>query len=392
MSIRMLAAAQQEKMAAWRHQIHQNPELGFQETKTTDLVKQVLSQAGVAIRPLDTPTGVLGVLSGEQGPGPVLVLRADLDALPMQEENNVPYRSQTANVMHACGHDGHTAILLGTANILASLKEKLCGEIRFLFQPAEETLYGAKQMIAAGVLDDPPADCVVGLHGSPLAEVGQMAIRRGPVMASADMVVITFSAAGGHGAYPHRTQDPIVAAGHFITAVQSIVSRQVNAVDSAVVSICSLEGGSAFNIIPTEAILKGTVRTLNESVREQMPQMLEQKAAGIAQAFGCNWQVEYTRGVPSVHNDSAVVDHLVAAGHKVLGPENVVFPPDPLMGSEDFAFYMEKVPTSAFFQLGFVRPGCPPPNLHNSHFDFDDDSLPAGAAVLSQFAADMLTR
>ena len=392
MRIRTLAEAKQPEMAAWRHQIHQNPELGFQEQKTTAFVKKVLKQADISMRPLGTPTGVLGILRGEQGPGPVVVLRADLDALPMQEENDVPYASHTANVMHACGHDGHTAILLGTAHILASLKSQLRGEVRFLFQPAEETLHGARQMIEAGVLDDPPADYIAGLHGSPLAEIGQMAIRRGPVMASADMAVITFSAAGGHGAYPHRTRDPILAAGHFITAVQSIVSRQVNAVDSVVVSICSLESGSAFNIIPRQAVLKGTVRTLNESVRQGIPNMLEEKAAGIAQAFGCDWQLEYTQGVPAVQNDASVVDQLVEAGQIVLGPENVVFPPDPLMGSEDFAFYMEKVPKSAFFQLGFVRPGQPAPNLHNSHFNFDDGALVPGAAVLSQFAADMLTR
>jgi len=239
-------------------------------------------------------------------------------------------------------------------------------------------------------LESPPADYVMGLHGSPLAEVGQVAVLRGPVMASADMFTVTFSADGGHGAYPHRTRDPIVAAGHFITSVQEIVSRQVNTLDSAVVSVCAVEAGTAYNIIPKNAVLKGTIRTLREEVRGEMEARLQEKVEGVAKTFGCQWNLDFIHGIPSVSNDDAMVDRLYRAAGTVLGNENVVDPVRPLMGSEDFAFYGEIVPQSLFFQLGFVEPGEPIIHLHNSKFDFNDKALVPGASVFCQFVWDLL--
>ena len=245
-------------------------------------------------------------------------------------------------------------------------------------------------MIEAGVLNDPPADYVMGLHGSPLANVGQVAVLRGPVMASADMFTATFTADGGHGAYPHRTRDPIVAAGFFITAVQEIVSRQVNTLDSAVVSICAVEAGTAFNIIPKKAVLKGTIRTLDKAVRSQMESRIREKVEGVAKTFGCGYELDFVDGIPSVGNDDEMVDRLYAAGAKVVGEDNVIDPIRPLMGSEDFAFYGEIVPQSLFFQLGFVEPGVEPIHLHNTKFNFNDGALVPGAAVFSQFVYDLL--
>ncbi len=379
-----------EAMTLWRHQIHSQPEVGFQEFKTTKFVEEELKRAGITLRSLNTGTGVLGVLKGERGPGPVVVLRADMDALPMQEETGLPYASQNPGVMHACGHDGHTATLLGTAHALAAIKEQLCGEVRFLFQPAEETLAGAQGMIEAGVLDDPPADYIAALHGSSGLNLGQVTALRGPAMASADKFTVTFTAAGGHGGYPHQTRDPILTAAHFVTAVQEIVSRQVNALDSAVVSVCAVEAGTAFNIIPRNAVMRGTIRTLNKAVRDQMEDRLREKAAGVAATFGCDYEVDFVPCVPPVVNDSAMVDRLYAAVENVLGPNSIVETTLPVMGSEDFALYSEKVPKSLFFQIGILEPGTEPIYGHNSRFDYHDGALVPGAAVFCQLVWDLL--
>ena len=369
-----------------RRTIHRNPELGFQEKETTALVRKELSSLGVILAPLVLETGVVGLLHGTgMGPGTVTALRADMDALPIEERTALAHASRIPGVMHACGHDGHVAMLLGAARLLAERKEAFSGTVKFLFQPAEELLTGAPKLMESGCLENPAVDRLVAVHGWPDLDVGKIGIYPGPYMASADRFEICVQGAGGHGGYPHRTRDPIIAAAHMVVALQSIISRETNPLDQAVISVCTLSAGQAFNVIPDQALLGGTVRCLEEQVRAGLREKMRRVVENAPRAFGCEGRLDWTGLVPALVNDPETSRMISEAAEAVLGLGCVERLPGPVMGSEDFAAYLEQVPRGALFRVGLRRAGREVRPLHNSGFDFNDEALSIGASVLAGF-------
>ncbi len=378
----ILAATQRilPEIVGIRRHLHRNPELSGYEKETAALIANHLTAWGVEeVQAGVGGHGVTGVL-GKSLDGPMLALRADMDALPIQETGGLPYQSCKAGVMHACGHDGHTATLLGAAHVLAEMQEQLTRPIKFLFQPAEETIGGAESMIAAGVLEN--VGSVIALHGWPNLEIGQIGLRSGPMMASADTFDLTVRGSGGHAAYPHTSVDPIVVGSHIVQALQTIASREISPLDSVVVTVTQFHAGTAYNVIPSTAELKGTVRCLNNTVRDEMPARMERIVAGVCAAFRADYTLTYERGTPVVVNDDAVIARIEAAGAEVLGAENVTYLETPTMGAEDFAFYLEKVP-GAMFRLGV---GTEVTALHTPTYNFSDGALPHGIALLARLA------
>ena len=364
-----------------RHYLHRNPELSGEERETAALVAQQLRQWGIEDIQIDIAGhGVTGILRGKDADAPMLALRADMDALPIHETSALPYASCKPGIMHACGHDGHTATLLGTAAILAELQEQLPRSVKFIFQPAEETTGGADAMVAAGVLEGVGA--IVALHGWPHLEIGKIGIRPGPMMASADIFDITIKGKGGHAAYPHTTIDPIVIGSQIVTAFQTIASRAISPLDSVVVSVTQFHAGTAYNVIPGTADLRGTVRTLSNAVRIQIPEQMERIANGICAAFGAECEFHYASGTPVVVNDTGLISQIEAIGAAVLGQENVVYLETPTMGAEDFAFYLAHVP-GAMFRLGV---GKEVSALHTPTYNFSDEALPYGIEMFSEIA------
>jgi len=369
-----------------RRQIHQHPELGFEEIETTALVRRELERMGVEVAHLAAETGVMGIIKGEkEGSDMVTALRADMDALPVVEQTGLSYASQNKGVMHACGHDGHTATLVGAAKLLSSMRDRFSGTVKLLFQPAEEALGGAKSMVEAGVLENPEVDTVVALHGWPGVETGRIGVFSGPYMASADKFTVKVVGKGGHGAYPHRLSDPVLPAAHAVVAFQDIVSREIDALDHVVISVCSLNGGKAFNVIPEEVVFIGTVRCQKERVRESIAGRMDRIMSGISTTFGCGYELDYVDGVPPLINDPDTIDLVVEAAKAALGEGYVVQLDRPAMSSEDFSIMINHVNHGAFFRLGLTDPGDDPKVLHNDHFDFNDEALPTGIAVLTQF-------
>ena len=379
------AQAQQESLTAIRRHLHQHPEIGFEEAETTALIKRELEKLHVEIAPLSIPTGVLGIIRGTKpGIGKVIALRADIDALPIQEQTGVPHASARAGVMHACGHDGHTAVLLGVARLLSEMRDQFSGTVKLLFQPAEERLTGATSMIAAGVLENPVPEMILALHGGTETPLGKVGVWSGPFMASADQFSVTVTGAGGHAAYPHRNRDPLLAAAHAVVALQSIVSREIDAVDKAVLSVCQFHAGAAFNVTPEEAVINGSVRCHDPKVRASMPERIDRIVGGIVGGLNCSHKLEYNFGIPAVANDPAVMESFRQAAGDVLGPDNLFALERPLMGSEDFAFFLEKIPAGGIFRLGLGT--APGRILHNPRFDFPDEALAKGVAAMTAFA------
>jgi len=375
-----------EELTKIRRHIHQNPELGFEEFKTTQLVKQKLEEYGVDIVDIGTKTGVLGILEGKKtGPGRVTALRADMDALPILEKTGLEYASRNEGIMHACGHDGHTTVLLGTAKLLSSMKSMFSGTVKFIFQPAEETLGGAKSMVEAGVLKNPDVDNILGIHGWPEVVVGKIGVWPGPYMASADKFVVKLMGSGGHGAYPHKANDTVLAASNAVLQFQNIVSRQIDALEKVVISVCTINGGKAFNVIPDEVTFGGTVRCHNNDVRMSIKEKMETILQGIAKSFGVKYELDYQWGIPPVVNDPEIINIVSKAAEIALGPNKVEQLKKPAMSSEDFSVYLQEVPRGAFVRLGLTEPGKTPLILHNEHFDFNDNALPIGVAVMAQY-------
>lgn len=369
-----------------RRRIHRNPELGFEEKETSALVRKELFSIGVTLAPLEFETGVVGLLEGKgQGRGTVTALRADMDALPIAEKIGLAYASRNPGVMHACGHDGHVAMLLGAARLLAGMKDAFSGTVKFFFQPAEELLTGAKKLIEAKCLKNPDVHRLVAVHGWPDLEVGKIGVYSGPYMASADRFEIAVHGAGGHGGYPHRARDPIIAAAHTVVALQSIISRETDPLDQAVLSVCTLSAGHAFNVIPDQALLGGTVRCLEARVRASLQEKMRRVVESAPRAFGCEGRLNWTGLVPPLVNDPETIRMISEAGEAVLGQGGVERLPGPVMGSEDFAGYLEHVPQGALFRVGLKRPGREAKPLHNSGFDFNDEALSVGASVLAGF-------
>ena len=373
-------SALEAQVIAWRRHLHQHPELSFEEHATADYVEaQLRNMPGLSLsRP--TPTSILAVLQGQAGPGRTVMLRADMDALPIQEDSGVEFASQNAGVMHACGHDGHTAMLLGAAQVLSAQREQLTGEVRFIFQHAEELFPGgAQQVVDAGVMNG--VDVVVGTHLFSSIPVGQVALKSGPLMAAPDVFELTVIGKGGHGAMPHETVDPIVIGAHIVTALQTIVSRQRDPLEPAVVSVTTFHAGKAHNVIPNSAVLTGTVRTFDPKLREDIPQLMERLVRGVTGAFGATYTLDYVHGYRATVNDPAVTEGLRAVVKEVLG-EQALTEAQPTMGGEDFSAYLTQAP-GAFVLIGVRNEaaGISAPH-HHPAFAIDERALGQGVQVL----------
>ncbi len=373
------------QLVEWRRDFHKHPELAFQEVRTAGIVADKLRNIGLEVQAGVGKTGVVAVLTGATG-GPTVLVRCDMDALPMTEQNKVSYASTDSGAMHACGHDGHTAIGLAVAHILNEQRSRIHGNVKFVFQPAEEVALGAAAMIADGVLSEPVPDVALGIHLWNTLPLGRVGLTPGPTMAGADIFEITIRGSGGHGASPHETRDPLLAATHVVNALQSIVSRNVNPLDSAVLSVTSFNAGSAFNIIPPEAHLKGTIRTYTQEVHELAVSRLNEVAKGIAAALGCEAEVTTTQLTPPLVNDYDVTRTVGEAIAPFVEPHDLM-PDLRTMGAEDMAVFLEKVP-GCFIMVGSANAekelNYP---HHHPRFDFDEAALPLGTALLASAVA-----
>jgi len=374
------------EMIAWRRDFHRHPELGFQEFRTAGIVAQELNRLGLEVTTGVGQTGVVGLLEGDR-PGPVILLRFDMDALPIQEANTADYASQTAGVMHACGHDGHTAIGLAVAQMLVQQRQRLTGTLKFVFQPAEEGLGGAEAMVADGVLESPAPERALALHLWNEKPLGWVAATDGPALAASERFFIHLQGRGAHGASPHQGRDPLFAAAQLVTALQSIVSRNVDPQQSAVVSVTVFKSGEAFNVVPDTAFLGGTIRTYSPQVRELVLRRVREVAEGVAHALGCEAQVDLKMITPATINDAAMAARVRALARTLPGITQVV-DDERTMGSEDMAFMMQTIPGCYFFigsnnaekELNFPH--------HHPRFDFDERALVVGAALMAQAAAE----
>jgi amidohydrolase len=374
--------ALENDLISLRRDLHQHPELSWAEKRTPQRVGEYLQGTGLKLQNV----GRTGLLASQAGPaGRTVLLRADMDALPLQEQNTAPYASQVPNVMHACGHDGHVAMAATAARLIAG--RKLPGSTRFVFQPAEEGEGGAQAVIADGVLEG--VDCVLGVHLWNEMPVGTIGVKEGPLMAAVDRLKIVVSGRGGHGGQPQRAADPIVAAAHVVTTLQTVVAREVSPVQSAVVTIGAIHGGQAFNVIPDEVTLTGTIRTFDAALRRSMPERIQRIAAGVAGGLQCRAEVEVRNGNPPVINHPRVAELARRAAVRVVGEENVV-QPEPTMGGEDMALYFEQVP-GCFVFVGSANPerGLDQPH-HSPRFDIDERCLAIGCEFLLQAAEEAL--
>lgn len=365
-----------DEVKKWRKQIHSQPELGFKEFKTSSFIVDKLQSFGIEVHQGLGGTGVVGTL--KNGAGPTIGIRADIDALPIAEQNDVEHKSTHANCMHACGHDGHTSVLLGAAKHLSQHKE-FSGTIHFIFQPAEEVLGGAKAMIDDGLFDKFPMDAVYGLHNWPGLPVGEIAVNNGPMMASFDTFEITLTGKGTHAAMPHLGADPIAAGAALITNIQSIISRRVSPLQSGVISVTQMNSGDTTNVIPDVAILKGTVRSFDMDVRQSMQEMLTEMVATLPPLYGVKGEMDYHIRYPVTTNDRQAYLEIKEAATKALGADKVNTDVEPSMASEDFSF-MSQVVKGAYFWLG-VDGSTPSKPLHNASYDFNDDAIETGIKV-----------
>jgi len=367
-----------EDLKAIRWDIHANPEIGFEEVRTSDIVAELLTGWGIEVHSGIGKTGVIGVLDGKQGPGRSIGLRADMDALPMDETADVPYKSTVPGKFHGCGHDGHTTMLLGAARYLAETRD-FAGRVVFIFQPAEEGLGGARAMLADKLFERFPCDEIYGLHNSPHLDPGKIVVRPGPSMAGADFFDIVIKGHGSHGAVPQASKDPIIVANALVAALQTVVSRNTSPLESAVLSVTQIHAGSAYNVIPQVATLAGTIRTFSPEVGELIRTRMRTIAAGVAASFDVEIEVEIRNIFDVLVNHEKETTVLQQAAFEIVGEENVSIMKNPVMGSEDFADMLRVVPGS-YCWVG--HSGTLP--LHNPGFVLGDDILPVGASLLAR--------
>ncbi|MDB5042056.1 MAG: amidohydrolase [Candidatus Eremiobacteraeota bacterium] len=383
-----LPAAVVDEVVATRRDLHAHPELGFEEHRTSKLVAERLLALGYEVHTGIGKTGVVGVLRGSQ-PGKTIMLRADMDALPLDEENDVPYRSQTPVQMHACGHDGHVAMLLGAARVVAERRAEVAGTVCFLFQPAEEGKGGAKAMVEDRVLERFGIERAYGLHLSSSHPVGHVGFREGLFYASSDSIEITVEGKGGHGAAPHLSVDPVYVASQFVVAVQQIVSRNIDPIEPAVVTIGAFHGGTTHNVIPSRVRLLGTVRAFDKDVRAKMSERIERVLRGICESSGATYEFTYLWRYPVTSNDVEQTRYVRAVANRVIGEDRVDEIPR-LMGAEDFSFFAERVP-ACFFTIGSNGgPNTAFPH-HHARFDIDESALESGVRMMSALALDAPT-
>jgi amidohydrolase len=372
------------ELTAFRRDLHAHPELGFEERRTSGRVAEALRVAGCdEVHTGIAKTGVVGIVRGARSTsGRAIGLRADMDALPLAEENEFAWRSASSGLMHACGHDGHTTMLIGAARVLAESRA-FDGTVVLIFQPGEEGFGGAKAMIDDGLFERFPVDAVYAMHNWPAMPPGSIGLNGGPMMAAADRVDIVINGRGGHGAHPYLAVDPVLIAAHIITAAQSLVSRNVNPLDHAVVSLCSMQAGDlgAFSVIPRQARLTGTVRSFRREVQDMIEERLSALVESIALGFGATASLDYKRSYPATINSPAHARFAGDVAASLVGEERVIRDLSPSMGAEDFAFMLQARP-GAYLRLG-QGGGC---FLHNSRYDFNDEVLPLGAALFASLA------
>lgn len=382
------AAALRDTVIGWRRHLHMHPELSFHEEQTAQFVYDTLASFGGLELTRPTPTSVVARLHGLH-PGPVLAIRADMDALPILERNEVEYASQTPGVMHACGHDGHTATLLGAVRALTGLRDRLHGEVRFLFQHAEELFPGgAEQMVAAGVMDG--VHLVIGAHlWSPMA-CGRVAVLTGALLASPDVFDLVIEGRGGHAAAPHETVDAIAVAAQVVTNLQHIVSRNVDPIERAVVSVTRIAGGTAYNVLPGTVALAGTIRTFDAGLRDRIPELFERIVRGVTEAHGASYTLRFERGYRPVVNDAAAAEFMRGVVTRALGPDALAKDARPTMGGEDFSAFLQRAP-GCFILIGARNEarGIVHPH-HHERFDIDERALEAGVAIFIEAALEYL--
>lgn len=378
--IRSSIRALQPQLVQWRRHLHQRPELAFREQITAQFITTQLQQWGIEYQTEVAETGIVAVVHGDR-PGAVLAIRADMDALPIQEANSVSYRSQHAGVMHACGHDGHVAIALGTAYYLAQHRSEFAGTVKFIFQPAEEGPGGAKPMIAAGALRNPDVDAIIGLHLWNNLPLGTVGVRNGALMAAVELFNCRILGKGGHGALPHQTVDSIVVGAQIVSALQTIVARNVDPLKAGVVTIGTFHAGSAHNVIADSATFGGTVRYFDPSLDGFFRQRIEQIVAGICQSHGASYEFDYQQLYPPVINDPKMADLVRSVAEHVFEPSIGVVPECQTMGGEDMSFFLQEVPGCYFF-LGAANPtlDLAYPH-HHPRFDFDETALSMGVEM-----------
>ena len=372
-----------EKIVALRRDIHREPELGFDTEKTAEKVLAALDGLPLEIETGIAQNGIVATLRGHEGP--TVALRADMDALPIEEDTGLPFASEIEGRMHACGHDAHTSMLVGAAHALSGMRDRLKGTVRFVFQPAEEGGGGGKVMVEEGVADD--VSSIFALHLWPGLPFGKVATKSGPIMAAADAFEMEIKGSGGHGAMPHLAADAVVIAAHVVTALQTVVSREVDPVEPAVLTVGEIGAGTAFNIIPEKARLGGTVRTLNPDLRERVPGRIEEIARGVARGMRGDADLDYHFSYPVTVNDEGAAGRALGVAEKLFGEESVLELSNPSMGAEDFAYFLQKVP-GAFIWLG-VGEGVS--GLHTPQFAFDEEVLPRGSALLAALALESLS-
>jgi len=373
--------AMDEWLRAVRRDFHQHPEMGNKEFRTSAKVREYLDEFGIEYRSCGPSTGVVGLIKGAY-PGKTVAIRADMDALPIAEQNDVPYKSQNAGVMHACGHDAHTTILLGTAKYFASVRNSLRGNIKLIFQPAEESLGGAQHLIEDGCLQNPDADSIIGLHVIPSLPCGMIEAKYGAMYAARDTINITINGVSTHGAHPDTGVDAIAAAAQVITALQTVVSRNVAPTDSVVLSIGTISGGTASNIICDKVSMSATLRTINADTRALVHKRIAEIVHGVSASMGCGAEIDIIEGYPLLINHDETVDVIIAASSELLGKDNVRLMERATLGAEDFSFYLKSC-KGAFYHLGCgnKEKGITAP-IHNNRFDIDEDCLKTG--VLTQ--------
>ena len=378
--IRLEIRALHSQLIQWRRQIHQRPELGFREKLTSEFLCQKLQEWGIDYQNEIAHTGIVATIPSNH-PGPVLAIRADMDALPIQEENQVPYCSQHDGIMHACGHDGHTAIALGTAYYLSQHKDSFRGTVKIIFQPAEEGPGGAKPMIEAGVLKNPDVEAIIGLHLWNNLPLGMIGVRSGALMAAVEIFNCTIFGKGGHGALPHQTIDSVVVSAQIINALQTIVARNINPLESAVVTVGELHAGTAENVIADTARMRGTVRYFNPDYAAYLPQRIEEVIKGVCQAHGAKYELNYQSLYPPLINDATIAELIKSVALEVVETPTGIVPECQTMGGEDMSFFLQQVPGCYFF-LGSAneQKGLAYPH-HHPRFDFDETVLPMGVEI-----------
>ncbi|MBW4445621.1 MAG: amidohydrolase [Spirirestis rafaelensis WJT71-NPBG6] len=380
--VRLDIRSLQPQLVEWRRRLHQQPELGFQEKLTSEFVSQKLQEWGIEHQTGIAQTGIVATIKGGKiDTGKVLAIRADMDALPIQELNEVPYKSQHDGVMHACGHDGHTAIALGTAYYLQQHRQNFGGTVKIIFQPAEEGPGGAKPMIEAGVLKNPDVDAIIGLHLWNNLPLGTVGVRAGALMAAVECFKCTILGKGGHGAMPHQTIDSIVVAAQIVNALQTIVSRNVDPIDSAVVTVGELHAGTKLNIIPDTARMSGTIRYFKPDLKGFFKKRIEQIIAGVCQSHGASYDLEYWGLYPPTINNADMAELVRSQAEQVIETPMGVVPECQTMGGEDMSYFLQAVPGCYFF-LGSANPAkdLAYPH-HHPRFDFDETALPMGVEI-----------